>query len=74
MINTNYYINKNVLKENGLKPKELSISQDAILSLIRKYTHEAGVRNLRKALDRVFRKIVAKSFAIIFFETLFLKV
>jgi ATP-dependent Lon protease len=22
--------------------------------------HEAGVRNLRKALDRVFRKIVAK--------------
>jgi len=22
--------------------------------------HEAGVRNLRKALDRVFRKVVAK--------------
>lgn len=31
------------------------------MEIINKYCgHEAGVRNLRKALDRVFRKIVAK--------------
>lgn len=31
------------------------------MEIIGKYCgHEAGVRNLRKALDRVFRKIVAK--------------
>jgi ATP-dependent Lon protease len=44
------------LKENGLKPKELSISQDAILSLIRKYTHEAGVRNLNREIANLARK------------------
>lgn len=31
------------------------------MEIIGKYCgHEAGVRNLRKAMDRVFRKIVAK--------------
>ena len=44
------------LKENGLKPKELTISQDAILSLIRRYTHEAGVRNLNREIANLARK------------------
>jgi|APGre2960657423_1045063.scaffolds.fasta_scaffold00419_3 ATP-dependent Lon protease len=44
------------LKENGLSAKELSISQDAILSLIRLYTHEAGVRNLNREIANLARK------------------
>jgi len=37
------------------------LTDAAIMEIINKYCgHEAGVRNLRKALDRVYRKIVAK--------------
>jgi len=46
----------------SMVPKEqVSLTDAAIMEIIGKYCgHEAGVRNLRKALDRVFRKIVAK--------------
>ena len=44
------------LKENGLKPKELTISDEAILSLIRRYTFEAGVRNLNREIANLARK------------------
>jgi len=44
------------IKDNGLKPKELTISNDAILTLIRKYTHEAGVRNLNREIANLARK------------------
>lgn len=43
------------LKEN------VTLTDAAIMEIINHYCgHEAGVRNLRKALDRVFRKITAK--------------
>jgi len=44
------------------QPREnVTLTDAAIMEIIGKYCgHEAGVRNLRKALDRVFRKIVAK--------------
>lgn len=43
-------------------PKEnVTLTDAAIMEIINHYCgHEAGVRNLRKALDRVFRKITAK--------------
>lgn len=46
----------------AIEPREqVSLTDAAIMEIIGKYCgHEAGVRNLRKALDRVFRKIVAK--------------
>jgi endopeptidase La len=46
----------------AVQPQENVVLTDAaIMEIINKYCgHEAGVRNLRKALDRVFRKIVAK--------------
>lgn len=44
------------IKENGLEAKELKISDDAILALIRKYTHEAGVRNLNREIANLARK------------------
>lgn len=46
----------------AVAPKEqVTLTDAAIMEIIGKYCgHEAGVRNLRKAMDRVFRKIVAK--------------
>ena len=37
------------------------VTDAAIMDVINHYcAHEAGVRNLKKALDRVYRKVVAK--------------
>ncbi len=43
-------------QENGLEEKEFSISDEAILTLIRKYTFEAGVRNLNREIANLARK------------------
>lgn len=47
---------KKQLEENGLSDKEFSISDEAILTLIRQYTFEAGVRNLNRELANLARK------------------
>ena len=49
-----------VMKNHGLKAKEFSISDDALLSMVRVYTREAGVRNLERELAKVARKAVTK--------------
>lgn len=43
-------------EENGLSDKEFTIDDEAILTLIRKYTFEAGVRNLNRELANLARK------------------
>jgi ATP-dependent Lon protease len=43
-------------KENGLSEKEFTISDEAILTLIRCYTFEAGVRNLNREIANLARK------------------
>lgn len=41
--------------------EKIDITDAALVNVINNYCgHEAGVRNLRKCLDRIFRKIVAK--------------
>ena len=45
-------------KNNGLKPSELTLSEPAILDLIRFYTKEAGVRGLEREIAKVCRKVV----------------
>ena len=41
--------------------EKVSLTDAAIMDIIQHYCgYEAGVRNLKKALDRIFRKIVAK--------------
>ena len=47
-------------KQNGLKDKELSITDDALLQLVRYYTREAGVRGLEREIAKLCRKIVTE--------------
>jgi len=56
-IATRYLIPK-ALKNNGLKPEELSISESAIRDILRYYTREAGVRGLDRELSKICRKVV----------------
>lgn len=44
------------LKENGLTKADLQIRKQALLKLIRRYTREAGVRNLERQLATICRK------------------
>lgn len=48
------------LKENGLNQEILIITNDAIRSLITKYTREAGVRSLERRIGAVCRAVAVK--------------
>ena len=48
------------LEEHGLTPLQVQISDDAIMTIIRNYTKEAGVRELERIIATLFRKIVKK--------------
>ncbi len=45
-------------KNNGLKEGELTLSEPAVLDLIRFYTKEAGVRGLEREIAKLCRKVV----------------
>ena len=47
---------KNAIAKHGLKESEWSIDKEALLTLIRRYTREAGVRNLERELSTLIRK------------------
>ncbi len=49
-----------VLKNHGLKDKEFAIDDAALTEMIRRYTREAGVRNLERELAKIARKAVTK--------------
>src|SRR5436190_399007 len=48
----------NAISKHGLDSKEWSIDDDALLLMIRRYTREAGVRNLERELSTLARKAV----------------
>lgn len=53
----NYLIPRE-LKEHGLTENDVEFSDEVILTMIRNYTKEAGVRNLTRNIATVLRKIV----------------
>lgn len=55
-----HYLIPRQLKENGLLPDEIKFTTDAIQTIIRNYTREAGVRNLEREIGGVARKIATK--------------
>src|SRR4029078_1870210 len=44
------------IAKHGLDPKEWSLDDEALLLLIRRYTREAGVRNLEREISTLMRK------------------
>ncbi|MFA7503558.1 MAG: endopeptidase La [Burkholderiaceae bacterium] len=54
----NRYLLPKQMRNNGLKPEELAISDAAIRDIIRYYTREAGVRALERELSKACRKTV----------------
>jgi len=47
-----------LMKNHGLKPEELAISESAVRDIIRYYSREAGVRALERELSKICRKVV----------------
>ncbi|MGH9334675.1 MAG: endopeptidase La, partial [Vicinamibacteria bacterium] len=45
---------------NGLKNKPVTMEDEAIVEIIRRYTREAGVRSLEREIASVFRKVARK--------------
>ena len=56
----NKYLLPKQIKDNGVKDKEMNLSEDIIKEIIRSYTKESGVRNLEREISKVARKVVKK--------------
>ncbi len=52
------YLIPKQIKQNGLKDKEINISEATVRDIIRYYTREAGVRNLEREIANICRKVV----------------
>jgi ATP-dependent Lon protease len=49
-----------VVKQAGLNPDEVTVTEDAIMKVITDHTREAGVRNLERELGKITRKVATK--------------
>jgi ATP-dependent Lon protease len=56
----NKYLLPKQIKDNGVKEKEMTLSDDIVKEIIRSYTKESGVRNLEREISKVTRKVVKK--------------
>ncbi|HML22159.1 MAG TPA: endopeptidase La [Aggregatilinea sp.] len=54
------YLVPRQIRENGLRPDELTLTDEALAQIIRDYTREAGVRGLEREIGRVARKVVTR--------------
>jgi ATP-dependent Lon protease len=54
------YLIPRQLRENGLRQEEIAFSREALQSVIRSYTREAGVRNLEREIGSIARKVVTR--------------
>ncbi len=51
------YLIPRQIRENGLKPEEVTFNDAALHTIVNQYTREAGVRNLERNIGSVCRKI-----------------
>jgi ATP-dependent Lon protease len=58
-IATGFLIPKQI-RENGLEESDVTFSDNAVQAIIRRYTREAGVRNLEREISSVIRKIATR--------------
>jgi ATP-dependent Lon protease len=56
----NRYLIPRQVKENGLKPSKIRMSDEMIVLIITHYTREAGLRNLEREIGKVCRKVARK--------------
>lgn len=54
------YLVPRQLSENGLRPRDLTISPAALSLIINEYTSEAGLRNLEREISAICRKVARK--------------
>jgi ATP-dependent Lon protease len=54
------YLLPRQLEESGLSDKEISFTEDAIMSIVSSYTRESGVRQLERQIGAVARKLARK--------------
>ncbi len=52
------HLMKKILADHGLDEKEFKLDEAALKTIIRRYTREAGVRNLEREVATVARKVV----------------
>ena len=48
------------IKSHGLETRNISFSDEALEEVIRRYTREAGVRNMEREISSIFRKVARK--------------
>lgn len=51
------FLYKKQLENNGLKETQVELTDEALRTIIRKYTREAGVRSLEREVSTVYRKV-----------------
>ena len=54
------YLLPKQIKDHGLKPENLKISESALRDIINSYTRESGVRNLERQIANICRKVVRR--------------
>ncbi|MGB7731502.1 MAG: endopeptidase La [Candidatus Acidiferrum sp.] len=54
------FLVKRAREATGLTEKNLTLTDDGLLHLIRHYTHEAGVRNLEREIQNIARKMARR--------------
>ena len=54
------YLTPRQIRENGLRPEEISFTEEALRRLAREFTREAGVRHLEREIGAVCRKVATK--------------
>ena len=54
------YLLPRQLEESGLSDKEISFTEDAVMSIVSNYTRESGVRQLERQIGAVARKLARK--------------